>query len=510
MERMPLSSIAKRCTESANPCVTTFQSFYKLLGIRAISIGLLFLVGMNGSARADFILYTFPGSRAPLVLEGKVRSQSSSIVDFVYPGFPSVSLARENVVVVKSPSKVEEYRRLLTVAQRSKSVDDYLAAAEFAIRGSKLREFYECCSAAYKIAPDNPTLHRLIEARKRIRRPVSGFSDAESKLRQATNQPSMKIARSNHYVMLHDLPSRNSKNPRVEKRLELLEQVYEAFILKFAFLGVVLDPPTEPLMICLFSEERDYFRYATSIDPSLKDAAGFWSPADNIATFYDRGTTEEMKKLTKLIEDLRRARTQAKGTPRAKEIAQLSNSLDLIVKIAKDESDVEVVSHEATHQLAGSTGLMPRDKLGMLWSHEGLASYFETPAGGGWGGVGSINAKRLRGYRSIAGDPRRNKLELLISDFLFDGSSDTQSIIDAYGGAWALTHYLMQKYPLQLVDYYRQCAELSTSEGPITRQQTVDIFKEVFGGIEKLEQDFAIYMSQQQSQSERLMSAIKE
>lgn len=486
------------------------QAFSSPLRLFLNAIILLGSIG-SGAAHADFIVYTLPGTKLPIVIEGKVRSQSRTMVDFTYPGFSPVGISRENLTVIKAASQAEEFKKLFNQATRTKSVDDYLEAAEFALKGSRIKEFYECCSAAYKIDPNHPVLKRLIEVRRRIKKPVKNFDEVEARLREVTSQSSMQIAKSDHYVMLHDIPSQGSKNPRVERRLKLLEQVYEAFLLKFAFVGVVLDPPDEPLMVLLFGQEKDYLRYSTRLDPSLASSAGFWSPKDNVAVFFDAGTTEEMKRVGLLIDDLRKARARARGTASSKEISQLMNTFDLLVKIAKSEAEFEVVSHEATHQLAGNTGLMPKERLGLAWSHEGLASYFETPAGAGWGGVGSINPKRLRGYRTIASDPSLGRLQVLVSDYLFDESDDPQTAVDAYGSAWALTHFLMNKYPIKLVEYYRKCGELSDrSATNVTRKQAIDVFEEVFGNMEKLEDEFFQYMAGQKSMLERMLDAAED
>jgi hypothetical protein len=467
----------------------------------------------SNDCRGDFVIYSLPGTKSAIILEGKTKIHAGQLVEFTYPGFASVTMSMEDAFVVKAPSRQEEFRRLFQNATKSGRVEDYLEAARQALQRGMLKEFYECCSAAYKLNPENETLKRLIQARKNVKKPVSDHARVETQLRETTNLKNMKVATSQHYIMLHDtsdVKGGRKRQTRSEARLELLELVYESYFMKFAIDGVVLEPPAEPMMVLLFADEATYLRYATVLDPKLKMASGFWSPEDNISVFFDQGTTEEMKVLTEVAKSLQKSKAQLRGTAVSKEIAHLANSFDLLIKIAKEESDTEVVSHEATHQLAGNTGLMPRGKLGLTWAHEGLASYFETPAGAGWGGVGAVNATRLSSYRRVARDPARSSLELLVSDMLFDAARSQTEIVDAYGNAWALTHFLMENHFEKLVDYYRRCSEVEEDAGgKIMRSTLVEIFKDVFGDLRILERDFHNHMATLKPDIERMRDAMK-
>lgn len=460
-------------------------------------------------SKADFIVYTLPGAKRPIILEGNARMVSPTILEFTYPGFPSIAFNPKDAVAVKAPSRQEEFKKSYLQASRAQQADGFLRAAKQALQNGMLKEFYQCCSDAYKLEPQHPTLLRLAEARRRIKQPLGPHSDIEKRFRELTGQSSMKIEVSHHYIMLHDTSegSQQSKS-RARKRLDLLEQVYESFFLKFAFDGVVLTPPKEHLMVLLFAEEQKYLRYATSLDPELQSASGFWSPQDNIGVFYDQGTTEEMKQLFQISEDLNRAKRRARRTANAREVAQVANSLDLLLRIAREESDIEVVSHEAVHQLAGNTGIMPRTTVGLRWAHEGLASYFECPAAAGWGGVGAVNETRLVGYKKIARTPQLASLELLVSDLLFDSARSDNAVLDAYGYAWALTHFLMETRFKDLIQYYLKCSELKGDDaGRIDRRELVKVFSESFGDIRALESEFHQYMATLKTDVQRMREA---
>jgi hypothetical protein len=460
----------------------------------------------------DFVLYSLPGTNLVIMLEGKTKIGGFGIIEFTHPVHGTIVLNQDSAAVVKAPSKQDDFKRLFSKANSSKNIEAYLTAAKVALQRGMLKEFYECCSLAYKIDPTHPTLQRLGEVRTRMKTKLSDQSEAESKARQLVNRPNMVAEFSDHYVLLHDTKedtSNKKKKSRAASRLALLETVYESYFLKFAFDGITLDPPTERLVVILFKEENDFKRYSTQIDPTLLSAAGFWSTNDNACVFYDQGNSDRMKILDDFNADLKRLKAAAKGTAVSRETAHLSGTIDLLVKVAKEEDDIEVVSHEATHQLAGNTGLMPRKKVALRWAHEGLAAYFETSSDSVWSGIGAVNERRLKSYYRVSSDPKRRSIDLLINDSLFDNSKSIKEESDAYGQAWALTHYLMENKPEQLAEYYRRASEIEVSDEPIERKVLVDLFAEVFGDLKKLELDWHLYMESLKTDFDRLREALR-
>ena len=446
---------------------------------------------------ADFVLYKLPGSDKTVLLEGKAKNLGSGVIEYTHPSLGTLAFSRDNAVVIKAPTKLEEFKKLWGKAKQSKSVDDYLAAAKLAIRRGLLAEFRDCCNAAYKINPEHPTVVRLLEARRRIKQPLEDAAAAAEELKEFVPLYGMEVALSDHYVLLHDTGSAKvgrRKQARFETRLELLEMVYESYFMKFALDGVLLEPPKTRLKVVLFGQEKDYLSYSTQIDKKLGSALGYWSPQDNVAVFFDQGTTSRMKVLEQRSKELQQQKMRARGTPLSKETAHLSNTMELLVKLTREEDDIEVVSHEATHQLAGNTGLMPRGKIALRWSHEGLASYFETSSDAGWGGIGAVNQGRLRGYQRVSSDPNRVSIELLVCDLLFDSATSQAQVSDAYGQAWALTHFLMEKHCLKLVDYYRLLSEIETETGAIPRRDLIRHFSSIFGDLNALQSEWHAYM----------------
>jgi len=477
------------------------------LGFAGLVFCSALLICLVQEGRGDFVFYRLPGTKLEAILEGKTKVLAGRLLEYTHPTFGSMSLSLDDAVVLKAPTRQEEFKKQLNKAVKSKDIQDYLEAASQALKRGLIKEFYECCGAAHKIDPENATVKRLVEARRLVKQPLGAPAGVERALREITNQSKLKAEVSPHYVLLHDTSdAKVGRKTRAKSRIDLLETVYESYFMKFALEGIVLQPPKEHLMILLFAEEKSFQRYATSLDPDLQMAAGFWSPKDNVGVFYDQGTTKAMKLLASLAEDMQKSKVKMRGTAVSQDMAHLANSFELLVKVSREESDIEVVSHEATHQLAGNTGVLPRGKIGARWAHEGLASYFETPAGAGWGGIGAVNQTRLADYRIIARDPRRSRLELIISDQLFYTATDMGEAVEAYGQAWALTYFLMETRFDKLIDYYAKCSGFEDEEPTARRVQT---FSEVFGDLKSLEQEFHKFMGTLKSDVDRIRDAVR-
>jgi hypothetical protein len=110
--------------------------------------------------------------------------------------------------------------------------------------------------------------------------------------------------------------------------------------------------------------------------------------------------------------------------------------------------------------MAGNTGLLPRHVRIPSWVHEGLATYFETPDGAKWGGIGAVNKDRLMNYRHLEHDREHSNLDFIVGDQIFDYARSLGAKLYGYGQAWALTHFLMEKHFDKLMAFYRRLGEL--------------------------------------------------
>ncbi len=151
----------------------------------------------------------------------------------------------------------------------------------------------------------------------------------------------------------------------------------------------------------------------------------------------------------------------------------------MILKIVREDADIEVVTHEATHQMAGNTALLPRQVQIPSWIHEGLATYFESPEDATWSGVGAVNQARLDRYRQLSSDAEHSNIDYIVGDQIFDFAKSVGARLHGYGQAWALTHFLIEKH----FDEYNQFCRRLGEMPPDTRlspQVLESIFKSAF------------------------------
>lgn len=212
------------------------------------------------------------------------------------------------------------------------------------------------------------------------------------------------------------------------------------------------------MKVVLFNEQQDYLQFVRSISPALSSAIGFYDPKSNMSFFYDHGSSKEFQSLRKISGELQAKRDDYVKQKNA-DMVRYCDTISLLVAIDQENSDIEVVSHEATHQVASNTGLFPRDVLVPKWVHEGLATYFEAPGDATWSGMGAVNKGRLNDYKMFQQVPTYSGVDYVVGDQLFYTPSDMVTSL-GYAQGWALTHFLMERHFDELMDFYRRLGEV--------------------------------------------------
>ena len=478
--------------------------------IRTVA-ALLLCVCASSSACADFVLYTIPGTGAAIVLQGTTTVHPGRTVSLRHPRFGNLHFGLEDVRIHEVPTTQEICRRMLNRARGTRDADQVMEAARWALAHGQLDDFYKGCQEALKLDASHAEATRALRLAERLERPLEESSEEEQHLRQTVRNPDMKIQRSAHFILLHDTPAKPSPNhklPRADERLELLEMVYEAFLQKFYSRGVELEIPTRPLMVVLFAEHDDYLRFAESIGPELRSTAGFWDSKTNVSFFFDQGSTDTYEALKEISRQLSHeadelVRLRVSG---GKHIIRLARTLELLVEVGQENSDIEVVSHECTHQLAGNTGLLPRDVMIPSWVHEGLATYFEAPDEATWAGIGAVNEERIRWYRALERDKRHSNIDFIVGDQIFDYAQTIGAALHGYGQAWALTHFLMDRHFEELMTYYRRLGEMPP-DVILSSEVLTDLFDEAFGDDrEALDAEWRSYMGSLKTDLDRILN----
>jgi hypothetical protein len=445
----------------------------------ALIFGLL-LASLPAGARADYIEYDLGalgkaiaelagaklqgidlGTNTKITLPGKavVQGGPNPLLTYTHPNGTMVHFPLKDVKVIRAPTTKQLCNKRMT--QAGKDPEAVMKAAVWALKKGQLADFYKGVDKVLDLDPKNEAALNVVEQKKRMKEPLPENSEAEKRFRGLVKRPNMKIEMSNHYMLMHDTepkPPKGKTKSRAAQRLDLLEKVYESFMFLFHAQDVQLDIPNERMMVVLFKHFDQFQEFSIAIHPSLASAAGFYDPISNVAYFYDFATDDLAQALDKVAKIWRDEAKDAKKWRNNPEAIRYSKVIDMLLDVANDNSDITVVSHECTHQLAGNTGLFPRHIRTPHWVHEGLASYFEVPSDGTWAGIGAVSRRRVTAYRELA-DADRTKIvsnvDFVVSDQIFRLGSEF-----GYAFGWAMTHFMIENHLKEFVDFYRILGEL--------------------------------------------------
>jgi Protein of unknown function (DUF1570) len=469
-------------------------SFRPRMILAACSMAGLILFTSSRQASADLVLYRVPGVSMVVALQGSTTVNKGGSVTYRHPEFGKLYLDLADAKIYKVPSSSALFYRRQRKAEGD--ADKLMDTARWALRNGLLKQHYEAVSKALDADPQHQDAARVRDLKRQIDVPIGDSSRQEKEMRALVGRPDMDIKLSKHFILMHDTsdePVAHKKITRAEQRLELLELVYESFMLRFFSHGVDLEIPKERLKVVLFSEYKDYLHFATKLSPDLQSASGFWDGQNNTSVFFDHATTDDFKILQEMSNQLQELKERVKKLRRnerpafkvgdriieLKDLARMADTIEMLVGISRENLDIEVVSHEATHQMAGNTGLFPREVVVPSWVHEGLATYFETPDDASWSGIGAVNADRLELYRALENDRVHSNIDFIVGDQIFDTAATIEGTLHGYGQAWALTHFLMERHFKEFMTFYRRVGEMPP-DVVISPNVLTELFKQSF------------------------------
>lgn len=466
-------------------------------------------VACTSGAKADVLFYNLPGSNLALALEGATTINPGGTVTYQHPKFGTIHFSLDSVEIKRVPTIRSQFAK--QIGRAGADADKRMEAAQWALRHGLLPQFWEAVDKALEANPQHERALKVKKLKELMNADLGDSTKQKEEMRALIGRGGMKFQESKHFVLMHDTPDKLTKGKtRAQERIELLETVYEAFLLRFYAYGVELQIPREKLKVVLFNNHEHYAMFAEKLSPGLSSASGFWSPTTNTSIFYDHGTNKEFKMLAELSAELQKDKkdAQKRGGPGAADIVRLADSISMLVEIEREDSDIEVVSHEATHQMAGNTGLLPMHVMAPSWLHEGLATYFETPDGATWGGIGAVNESRLDLYRTLQSDREHSNIDFIVTDQIFDLAGSHMAKVHGYGQAWALTHFLIERHFDKYMAFCRRIGEM-----PPDVKLSPDVVKQIFEeeiGIESrvLDVEWRAYMDDLKTDIELVVESL--
>jgi len=262
----------------------------------------------------------------------------------------------------------------------------------------------------------------------------------------------------------------------------LLERLYKAFTSYWRKQGLEIHEPEFPLPVLVFADRQMYDATSREDLPrGTGNIVGYYSLRSNCVNMFDLTGAEAVREA---------AASRSSGVRRGsmKEINQMLSQPAAVPLVA-------TIVHEATHQIAFNCGLQARYAEIPLWLCEGMAVYFEAPdldSSRGWRGIGRVNYPRLATFERNLPNWDEDTLEDLISsDARF---RDPRTAVDAYADAWALNYFLIKYRSKEYTEYLKALSEKRPLVANGADERLAD-FREHFGDLRKLEQDFLRQMS---------------
>ncbi|HEV3004418.1 MAG TPA: hypothetical protein VGX78_08140, partial [Pirellulales bacterium] len=298
--------------------------------------------------RGDLLEYHLPGSRGGrgILLQGKATINPGGTTTLNHR-FGNLYFRTDDIKRYKVPTLPLQFNTRLGKAK--KDADATFEAGVWALKHGMVDEFYQAVDAALQANPKHEAAKRIKALKAQMAKPLGSFVQQEAELRKFLTKKDMKIATSDHFILMYDTPEKPEKpekgekqrKPRHEERLELLEKVYASFLLTFFSHGVPLEVPQERLKVVLFNQHADYLDFSRRLDPFLVHAAGYYTHEINVSVFFDHGTSETYKRLQDISGKLQKLANDAikKKIPGSGEIRRLANSIKMLIRVEQEGND---------------------------------------------------------------------------------------------------------------------------------------------------------------------------
>jgi hypothetical protein len=297
-------------------------------------------------------------------------------------------------------------------ASTSDKIEQLRALAVWALEHGLLQKVDETMEEIEKLDPKNSTVKAFLKTRVEVEREATKDDAA---LRWRDRLGDYQPLTSKHYALLYN----GKAHETAQARLDRLEQNYRGFFYWFALNNHPLPVPTSRLVAVLV-DSPETFRHGHKdiFDETLRVGDGFFSARENIVVLASSRLDDAYDALTRLareywktwpMEDLLKKKKKLRDGKSAEDLYR-AETFTLVWKAMAEESQRAAVTGEATKQLLVATGLWPRNVEVPHWLNFGMGSFFETPPGAFWPGVGGLNSLYHKNFKKWDSD-RKSKLE---------------------------------------------------------------------------------------------------
>lgn len=267
-----------------------------------------------------------------------------------------------------------------------------------------------------------------------------------------------KFFTTEHYVVCY-----NTTETYARWNASLYEKRLTGFLKFWQSKGLKLQKPRFPLVAMIFATKEDYVAYAKQDFEGAEGTFGYYHQSKNRLASYDL--------------------TGVEGVLPAGVKVNRDALLTTILSRPEAERTVSTVIHEASHQMAFNCGLQTRLGDNPLWLSEGIATFFETPAG-----IGKLNAFNYSNLIQTLPTRGPDALATLLIEDSRLRNAETTTI--AYAESWGLFHFLINSNPKAMVKYLNLVRKLPIGS-PADSKERLALFQACFGeDLDKLDRDF--------------------
>jgi hypothetical protein len=402
---------------------------------------------------------------------------------------PSVRLLKDPTLapaVVRFDKESNKIRDTHKDKDGKVTAEGLVKLAEWALHHGLRDKFEETMDELVKLESKSENPHPAAKAYKTIKAEMARKITKPDPIERLSKSvlSEYKPVQGEHYVLLHNMDSKEKDPAEVESRLRKLENNYYNFYYWFALKGVVPKVPDERLVAVLVggTNQDQFNRQRKIFDDQPLVVDGFLARSDNVVVLANHRLDSSYSALVKNTENYWKVVPQdsvLKKLPKDQSMAvgAEAQTVALLLKLMEEDSETAAVSYEGTRQLLQATGYLPKNVAAPTWLQFGLGSFFETPKGSMWTTVGvpgvtlDQEANYLTQYKKFASDEkvkleksRAIQLKKVITDQYWHDSekllSSDLSRNKARALSWALTYYLMNHKLEGLKRYQEELSKL--------------------------------------------------
>ena len=485
--------------------------FWRIVLIGLVVVGL----GQLAPVSADFVVFKVPTTNVSFVLQGKATlSKTQPLMTFLHVSKQTFDLPQgAGTEVITLPTLKEMAIKKLSVAKGNE--EEALNAAVWALDHGLLPEFNRGIDQVLQLNSSHPFASQAKLLKEEFIKPLSEDAAAEAAFLKSGSGSEAKIVKSNHFMLLAP-PIVNEKGAvkrkKPEVRLEQLELLFEAFVMKCAERGLPVQMPKQRFQVSLVPTPPPAADGA--LRTKARDIAIHWSPSQNVLFINDGtriGSLDPIRKLQDKVTEIA-AQPKARRNPQGgagagagagaapimsgagaggsgitldalsqmstTNLQKLGVSIQALMSIGVENFELESISRESAYLFINQCGVLPASAP--QWLRDGLATYFELPSEVGWVKLGDIGQVRQAWYLASLQDPERISMADIVCGHCYEPTMSSNDLMRATTQSWALVHFLLQKHPEGITKFVNDARTLPP-DVQIPDDVTMGIFDAAFG-----------------------------